>query len=78
MNQNTKDLIDIAEEKDKIQTQYEHQISSLKEEIKRLNYTIKDQRILIENQKTKIPIKKDDVPSDIKILKPRWQNSAVQ
>ena len=69
MDQNIKDLIDIVEEKNQIHTQYEKTIESLREEINRLKYTIKDQRILIESQKTKIPVKEDDIPSDIKILK---------
>ncbi|MBY9005210.1 MAG: HEAT repeat domain-containing protein [Candidatus Lokiarchaeota archaeon] len=69
MNQNTKDLIDIAEEKNKIHTQYETVISSLREEINRLKNIIKEQNIVIETQKVKSIVKKDDIPSDIKILK---------
>ncbi|MBN1214136.1 MAG: HEAT repeat domain-containing protein [Candidatus Lokiarchaeota archaeon] len=69
MDQNIKDLIDIAEEKNKIQAQYELTISSLKEEINRLKNTIKEQKILIETEKTRNSIKQEEIPSDIKILK---------
>ncbi len=69
MDQNTKDLIDIVEEKDHNYTQLEKTIESLKEETTRLKFTIREQKRLIDSQESKIPEKEEDIPTDIKILK---------
>ena len=68
MTPDLKDLINSVETQDKTQSELEQTIKLLKDEISRLKFTIKEQRILIQSQKEKTQ-KKMEVPEDIEILK---------
>ena len=63
-----KDKINSVENQDKTQSELEQTIKLLKDEISRLKFTIKEQKVLIQNQKEKT-LKKMEVPEDIEILK---------
>lgn len=68
MTPDLKDLINTVETQDKSQSELEQTIKLLKDDISRLKFTIKEQKILIQNQKTKTQ-QKMEVPEDIEILK---------
>ncbi len=65
MTPDLKDLINTVETKDQTQAEF---IKLLKDEISRLKFTIKEQKILIQTQKAKTQ-QKMEVPEDIEILK---------
>ncbi|MFX1277914.1 MAG: HEAT repeat domain-containing protein [Promethearchaeota archaeon] len=69
MDEDLKDLIDTVELETKTRAQLEAQINSMKEEIKRLKFTIKEQQLLIEEQGDQISFAQSDLPSEINILK---------
>ena len=54
MTPDLKDMIDSVEEKNKTQSEFEQIIKFLKEETTRLNFTINEQKLLIQEQKEKI------------------------
>ncbi|MFX0156306.1 MAG: HEAT repeat domain-containing protein [Candidatus Hodarchaeota archaeon] len=68
MSKDLKDLINTVEKKTRSQAELEKTISSLKEEINRLKYTIKEQKLLIESLKNE-KIEGIELPSEIDILK---------
>jgi len=72
MSKDLKDLIDTVEKETHSQAQLEQIISSLKEEINRLKFTVKEQKLLIENLKSQVKdeqIERGELPSEIGILK---------
>jgi len=69
MDKDLKDLIDTVEIETKTRAQLESQIKSMKEEINRLKFTIKEQHLLIEEQGDQISFAQSDIPSEINILK---------
>lgn len=68
MTPHLKDLINSVETHDKSQSELEQTVKLLKDEISKLKFTIKEQKILIQNQKAKTQ-QKMEVPEDIEILK---------
>lgn len=68
MTPDLKDIINSVETQVNMQSELEQTIKLLKEEISKLKFTIKEQKILIQNQKAKTQ-KKIEVPEDIEILK---------
>ena len=68
MSKNLKDLIDALEEKTQAHTEFEINVRELKEENERLKFTIKEQQLLIEEQKEKLS-KGFDIPEDVRLLK---------
>jgi len=69
MNRDLKDRIDTVEEETKSKSQLEAIINSLKEDVNRLKFTIKEQHLLIEEQGDQISFAQSDIPSEINILK---------
>ncbi|MFX1426432.1 MAG: hypothetical protein ACFFBE_08260, partial [Promethearchaeota archaeon] len=69
MDEDLKNLIDTVELEAKTRAQLEAQIKSMKEEINRLKFTIKEQHLLIEEQGDQISFAQSDLPSEINILK---------
>jgi len=72
MSRDLKNLIDLVEKETKSQAELEHTIHSLKEEIDRLNFTINEQKLLIENLKSQMKdeeLEQTKLPSEIDILK---------
>jgi chromosome segregation ATPase len=72
MSKDIKDLIDSVEKETKSQAELEQIIHSLKEELDRQEFTIDEQRLLIENLKSQM--KDDDLeqvnlPSEVEVLK---------
>ena len=72
MSKDLKDLIDSVEKETKSRAELEHIINSLKEEINRLEFTSKEQKLLIENLRSQM--KDEDLehiklPSEIDVLK---------
>jgi chromosome segregation ATPase len=68
MNDNIKDLIDEVEKENSSHAQMEQTIQFLKEEIKRLKFTIREQKAIIEDQ-AKNEVHQDSIPEDVKVLK---------
>ena len=68
MTPDLKNIINSVETEDKTQSELEQTIKLLKDEISKLKFTIKEQKILIQNQKAKTH-QKMEVPEDIEILK---------
>jgi len=74
MSKNFKDLINTVEKETQTKAELEQSIHSLKEEINKMEFTIKEQKLLIEDLKTQ---KKNDqiideqikLPSEVEILK---------
>ncbi|MFX0083916.1 MAG: HEAT repeat domain-containing protein [Candidatus Hodarchaeota archaeon] len=69
MDKDLKDLINIVEKETKTRAELESIIYSLKEEINRLKFRIKEQHLLIEEQGDQISFTQNDLPSEINILK---------
>jgi len=70
MSKDLKDLIDSVDYTNKAHSDLEIIISRLTEEVQRLNFTIDEQKIIIQNQKTKLSeFKENNVPEDIFLLK---------
>ncbi|TXT61326.1 MAG: hypothetical protein BAJALOKI3v1_800013 [Promethearchaeota archaeon] len=77
MNDNIKDLIDEVEKENSTQAQLEQTIQFLKEEIKRLKFTIREQKAIIEDQ-AKNKLKEESIPEDVKVLKELIQKQREQ
>jgi len=69
MNRDLKDLINTVEKETKSRSELEATINSLKEDINRLKFTIKEQHLLIEEQGDQISFAQSDIPSEFNILK---------
>ena len=70
MSRDLKDLIDSIEAKNDTQNELERTVDFLQEEVKRLNFTLKEQKILIGELNKKIAEGGDvDVPGDVQLLK---------
>ncbi|MBY8979630.1 MAG: hypothetical protein KGD72_04520 [Candidatus Lokiarchaeota archaeon] len=70
MSKELKDFIDSVDSANKAQSDLEITIRGLKEDVQRLNFTIDEQRRIIEDQKSKLSnIQNDNVPEDISVLK---------
>jgi len=72
MSKDLKDLINTVEKETQSQAELEKIIHSLKEKINRLEFTVKEQKILIENLKSQMKddqIEKSELPSAIDVLK---------
>ena len=70
MSKELKDLIDSVDYTNKAHSDLETIISRLKEEVQRLNFTIDEQKIIIQNQKTKLSeFKENNIPEDTLVLK---------
>ena len=69
MRKDLKNLIDTIEAKEINASEYEEEVKFLKEEIRKLNFTISEQKNLIREQGNKIQkSEKIDIPGDIQIL----------
>jgi len=72
MSKDLKDIINTVEKEFKSNAELDQKIQSLKEEINRQNFTIKEQQLLIENLRSQMKdeeIEKAELPSEINILK---------
>ncbi|MFX1490073.1 MAG: HEAT repeat domain-containing protein [Promethearchaeota archaeon] len=69
MSKDLKDLIDTVEKETKTRSELDSIIKSLKEEINRLKFTIREQQLLIEEQGDQISFAQSDLPSEMNILK---------
>lgn len=72
MSRDLKDMINTVEKNSKSQAELEQKIQSMKEEVNRMNFTIKEQKLLIENLRSQMKdeeIEKAELPSEIDILK---------
>jgi len=72
MSKDFKDFIDMVEKETQSQAELEKTVHSLKEEINKLESTVKEQKILIENLKRQMQdnqIEKSELPSEINVLK---------
>jgi chromosome segregation ATPase len=72
MSKDLKDLINSVEKESKSQAELEQIIQSLKKELNRLEFTIKDQEIYIENLKSRMKdedLEHTELPSEINLLK---------
>jgi len=69
MDEDLKDLINNVEEETKTRAVLEAEINSLKEDVNRLKFTIREQHLLIEEQGDQISFAQSDLPSEINILK---------
>ncbi|NVM46059.1 MAG: HEAT repeat domain-containing protein [Candidatus Lokiarchaeota archaeon] len=67
MSKDIKDLIDSVDSANQAHSDLEIVIKHLKEEVQRLNFTVSEQRKIIENQKSKIS--NNNIPEDISVLK---------
>ena len=67
MSKELKDLIDSIDSANQAHSDLETMIRFLKEEVQRLNFTVNEQKKIIQNQKSKIP--DNNVPEDILVLK---------
>jgi len=69
MTKDIKNLIDTVEEENKVRVGFEQTIDVLKEKINRLNFTIKEQKLLIEDQKGKLLEFEEKTHENVKELK---------
>ncbi len=70
MSKELKDFIDSVDSANKAQSDLEITIRGLKEDVQRLNFTIDEQRRIIEDQKSKLSnIQSDNIPKDVSVLK---------
>ena len=70
MSKDLKNLIDTVEEKESSHSELEQEVKILKEDIKRLNFTISEQKLLISEQTNKLQKSEIyELPGDIRILK---------
>lgn len=72
MSRDLKDMINTVEKESKSHAELEQKIQSMNEDIKRMNFTIKEQKLLIENLRSQMKdeeIEKAELPSEIDILK---------
>jgi flagellar biosynthesis chaperone FliJ len=70
MSKELKDFIDSVDSANKAQVDLEITIRGLKEDVQRLNFTIDEQKRIIEDQKSKLSsVQNDNTPEDISVLK---------
>lgn len=71
MSENLKNLIDSIEENTKTHSQYKHELGLLREEITKLRFTVKEQKLIIQDQEIRLKEKTtfNEIPEDISILK---------
>ena len=70
MSRDLKDLIDSIENKNRSHAELEREVESLKEEVRRLEFTVKEQKLLIQDQREKLEAGYgSDAPVDVTILK---------
>ena len=72
MSRDLKDMINTVEKDSKSHAELEQKIQSMKEEVNRMNFTIKEQKLLIKNLRSQMKdeeIEKAELPSEIDILK---------
>ncbi|MFX1392997.1 MAG: hypothetical protein ACFFAH_05405, partial [Promethearchaeota archaeon] len=70
MSKDLKDLIDSIEIKETEKSDYEQIIDDLREKINKLNFTIDEQKLLIQEQEKKLAESKElEVPGEVQILK---------
>ncbi len=72
MSKDLKDLINSVEKESKSQAELEQIIHSLKEELNRLEFTVNEQKLLIENLKSQMKdeeLEQVQLPSEIDVLK---------
>ena len=72
MNKDLKDLINSIEKESKSQAELEHIIQTLKEEINRLEFIVKEQQLLIENLRDQMKdekVEQTELPSELDVLK---------
>ena len=70
MSKELKDLIDSVDSANQAQTDLETTVRELQEEVKKLNFTIGEQRTIIQNQKSKLSnIQNENIPEDVSVLK---------
>lgn len=67
MSKELKDSIDSVDSANQAQSDLENRILRLKEEVQRLNFTVSEQKIIIQDQKSKLT--ENNVPEDITVLK---------
>ena len=67
MSKELKDLIDSVDSANQAHSDLEDLIRHLKEEVQRLNFTVSEQKQIIQNQKSKIS--NNNIPEDITVLK---------
>jgi len=67
MSKEIKNLIDSVDSANQAHSDLENVIRSLKEEVQRLNFTVSEQKKIIQNQKLKIS--DNNIPEDITVLK---------
>ncbi len=67
MSKELKDLIDSVDSANQAHSDLETMIRYLKEEVQRLNFTVSEQKQIIQNQKSKIS--ENNIPKDITVLK---------
>jgi len=67
MSKELKDSIDSVDSANQAQSDLENRIMRLKEEVQRLNFTVSEQKIIIQDQKSKLT--ENNVPEDITVLK---------
>jgi hypothetical protein len=67
MSKELKDSIDSVDSANQAQSDLETKIMRLKEEVQRLNFTVSEQKIIIQNQKSKQT--ENNIPEDIIVLK---------
>ena len=70
MSKELKDFIDSVDSANKAQSDLEITIRGLNEDVQRLNFTIEEQKRIIEDQKSKLSsVQNDNTPEDISVLK---------
>jgi len=67
MSKELKDLIDSVDSANQAHSDLETMIRYLKEEVQRLNFTVNEQKKIIQNQKSKIS--NNNIPEDVTVLK---------
>jgi len=70
MSRDLKDLIDSIEIKNRSHAELERTVESLREELRRLAFTVKEQKLLIQEQREKLQSGEGgEVPAEVEILK---------
>ena len=67
MSKELKDSIDSVDSANQAQSDLETKIKRLKEEVQRLNFTVSEQKKIIQNQESKVT--ENNIPKDITVLK---------
>ncbi len=69
MSKELKDLIDSTDSTNQAHSDLETMIRFLKEEVQRLNFTVSEQKKIIQNQNQKSELSENNIPEDITTLK---------